>query len=122
MYSCVAWAAAFAAGWGLILAWHVMGGGMPNLLANGLAYAVLAIIAMGVAGRCTPKWHPALKRVAALLACAILAGIDVGLAGQSGEAAQKLFFAALLGIAVVVLAARHAPAGLRRKWLGEGGA
>jgi hypothetical protein len=54
-----------------------------------------------------------------LLACAALAGMDARLGGLHGEAWQKLFFAALLGVALVVLAARHAPAGLRRRWLGK---
>ena len=120
MFSCVAAAAGFLGGWGLILVWHAEAGGMPSALANGLSYGTLAIYAVALAGRCAAKWHPALKRVAALLGCAILAGVDIGITGLQGEAAQKTFFAALLGIALVVLAARHVPAGLRSKWLGEG--
>jgi hypothetical protein len=119
MFFCAVAAAGFVGGWGLILGWHVQAGAMPDLPANGLAYAALAICAMALAGRCTAKWHPALKRVSTLIACSVLAGIDVGLSGLSGEAAQKTFFAALLGIALVVLAARHAPAGLRQRWLGK---
>jgi peptidoglycan/LPS O-acetylase OafA/YrhL len=122
MFSCMAAAAGFLAGWGLILAWHVLAGGPPAPLANGLAYGSLAVVALALVGRCAVKWHPALKRAAALLGCAMLAGIDIGLSGLHGEAGQKLFFAALLGVALVVLAARHAPAPLRRKWLGEGDA
>jgi peptidoglycan/LPS O-acetylase OafA/YrhL len=122
MFSCAGGAAAFLAGWALILAWHAMDGGASASLANGLSYAALAILAMGLVGRCAAQWHPALKRVSALLACAVLAGVDIGLSGPHGEAGQKSFFAALLGIALVVLAARHAPAGLRRRWLGEGSA
>lgn len=95
---------------------------MSPLPANGLAYAALAICAMAIAGRCMAKCHPALNRMAILIACASLAGIDVGISGLQGEAAQKAFFAALLGIALVVLAARHAPAALRRRWLGKGSA
>lgn len=119
MFSCMAAAAGFLGGWALILVWHVQAGAMPALPANGLAYAALAAYAAAMAGRCAAKWHPALRRVAILVACAALAGIDVGLAGLAGEAGQKAFFAALLGIALVVLAARHAPAGLRRRWLGK---
>ena len=118
MFSCVAAAAGFLGGWALILAWHVQVTEMPILPANGLAYAALAIYAMALTGRCAPRWHPALKRVAVLIACAALAGIDIGIAGLAGEAAQKTFFAALLGIALVVLIARHAPTALREKWLG----
>lgn len=122
MFSCVAAVAGFLGGWALILAWHAQAGGMPGLPANGLAYAALAVYAMALAGRCAAKWHPALRRVSALIACAILAGADVVISGLPGEAAQKTFFAALLGIALVVLAARHAPAGLRQRWLGDNGA
>lgn len=120
MFSCVAVAAGFLGGWALILAWHVQGAETPMLPANGLAYAALAIYGMALIGRCATQWHPALKRVAVLIACAALAGIDVGITGLRGEAAQETFFAALLGIALVVLAARHAPAGLRQRWLGTG--
>jgi peptidoglycan/LPS O-acetylase OafA/YrhL len=120
MFSCLAAATGFLGGWALILTWHALAGGPPDPLTNGLAYAALAIVAMALVGRCAVKWHPALKRVAALLGCAILAGVDVGFSGQYGEDEQKLFFAALLGMALVVLVSRHAPAALRRKWLGEG--
>lgn len=118
MYSCVAAAAGFLGVWALIVAWHVQAGGMPALPVNGLAYAALAAYAAALAGRCAAQWHPALRRVATLIVCAVLAGADVGITGLQGEAAQKSFFAALLGIALVILAARHAPAGLRRHWLG----
>ncbi len=114
MLSCALATMGFVVGWLLILAWHAWAGGTPALLANGLAYAVLAGYATALAGRCAPKWHPALKRVATLIACAILTGVDVGISGLQGEAAQKAFFAALLGIALVVMAARHLPAGLRQ--------
>lgn len=119
MLSCVVAAAGFLGGWALILFWHVQVGGMPSLPANGLAYAALAAYALALVGRCAAKWHPALKRVAVLIACAALAGIDIGIVDLAGEAAQKAFFAALLGIALVVLAARHAPAGLRQRWVGK---
>lgn len=119
MFSCVAGAAGFLAVWTLILIWHALAGGTPGALANGLAYAGLGIVAMMFISRCAARWHPPLKRVSVLLACAVLAGADVGLSGLYREAGQELFFAALLGIALVVLAARHAPAALRRKWLGE---
>lgn len=122
MFSCVAAAAGFLGGWALILAWHVRAGGAPDLLAGGLAYAALAVYAMALAARCAPTWHPALRRVAVLLGCAVLAGIDAGIAGLQGETAQKAFFAALLGIALVAMAARHAPAALRQRWFGKGGA
>lgn len=119
MFSCMARAAGFLALWTLILVWHVLAGEPPGVLANGLAYAGLGMAAMAFVSRCIAA-HAALRRVAALLACAALAGVDVGLSGLRGEAGQEVFFAALLGIALVVLTARHAPAGLRRKWLGEG--
>lgn len=119
MFSCAAWAAGFLGGWALILSWHALAGGVPSLPANGLAYAALAACALAAIGRCTAQWPPALKRVAALIACAMLAGADAGITGLQGEAAQKAFFAALLGIALMVLAARHAPAALRRRWLGK---
>jgi peptidoglycan/LPS O-acetylase OafA/YrhL len=122
MFSCVAGAAGFLGGWALILAWHTQAGGMPVLPANGVAYAVLAAYGMALIGRCAQKWHPALKRVATLIVCAILAGADIGIVDLEGEAAQQTFFAALLGIALVALAARHAPAGLRQRWLGKDGA
>jgi peptidoglycan/LPS O-acetylase OafA/YrhL len=122
MFSCVAATAGFLGGWALILSWHMQAGGMPPLPANGMAYAALAIYAGALVGRCAAKWHPALKRVAVLIACAALAGADVGITGLAGEDAQKTFFAALLGIALVVLAARHAPAALRQRWLGKDGA
>lgn len=114
MLSCAMGMAGFIVGWSLIPAWHVWAGGAPALLANGLAYAALAGYALALAGRCIPKWHPALKRVATLIACASLAGVDVSISGLQGEVAQKAFFAALLGIALVVMAARHLPAGLRQ--------
>lgn len=122
MFSCTAGAAGFLGGWALILAWHALAGETPGILANGLAYAGLGMAAMAFVSRCAATWHAALRRVAALLACAVLAGADIGLSGLHGEAGQELFFAALLGIALVVLAARHAPASWRRKWLGEGDA
>lgn len=122
MFSCVAGMAGFMGGWALILAWHLQAGGMPMLPANGVAYAALAIYGMALTGRCAQKWHPALRRVATLIVCSILAGADAGIVGLEGEAAQKTFFASLLGIALVVLAARHAPAGLRQRWLGKDGA
>jgi peptidoglycan/LPS O-acetylase OafA/YrhL len=118
MFSCMAGAAVFLAVWALILVWHALVGGTPGALANGLAYAGLAIVAAAFISRCAIGWHPALKRASVLLTCAALAGVDVGLSDMHGEAGQKLFFAALLGIALVVLAARHAPASLRSKWLG----
>lgn len=121
MFSCVAAAVGFLGGWALILAWHAQAGEMPMLPANGLAYAALAIYGVALIGRCASKWHAALKRVAVLIACAALAGIDVGITGLQGEAAQESFFAALLGIALVVLAARHVPAGLRQRWVGKDG-
>jgi hypothetical protein len=121
MFSCVAGAAGFLGVWALILIWHALGG-MPGAPVNGLAYAGLGIVAMMYVGRCLAQWHPALKRISVLLACVALAGVDVGLSGLRGEPGQKLFFAALLGIALVVLAARHAPASWRRKWLGDSGA
>lgn len=120
MFSCTAGAAGVLALWVLIFVWHVLAGEPPGILANGLAYAGLGMAAMAFVSRCAAAWHAALRRVAALLACAILAGADIGLSGLRGEAGQELFFAALLGIALVVLAARHAPASWRRKWLGEG--
>lgn len=120
MFSCAAGAAGFLAVWFLILAWHALAGEMPGALANGLAYAGLGAAAMAFISRCAASWHAAFRRVVALLTCAGLAGADIGLSGLRGEAGQKLFFAALLGIALAVLAARHAPASLRRKWLGEG--
>ena len=119
MFGCLAGIAGILAGWGMVLAWHAQAGGMPNALASGLAYAGLAAAVMALVSRCAAGWHAALKRMSALLACAILAGIDVGLSGLHGEAGQRLFFAALLGVALVVVAARHAPGGLRRRWLGE---
>lgn len=120
MHSCVGAVGGVLAGWGLILVWHAQKGGMPEPLTNGLAYAGLTIIAMALIGRCAAnKWHPALKRVYALIALAMLAGLDVALSGVHGETGQKTFFAALLGIALVILVGRHAPAGLRRRWLGE---
>lgn len=119
MLSCAAWAAGFLSGWALILLWHALAGGVPSMPANALAYAALAVCALTAIGRCAAQWLPALKRVAALIACAMLAGADAGITGLQGEAAQKSFFAALLGIALVVLPARHAPAGLRRRWLGK---
>lgn len=118
MYSCMAAAAGFLGAWALVLVWHVQAGGLFALPANALAYAVLAAYALALAGRCMPVWHPALKRVSVLIGGAVLAGIDVGITGLQGEDAQKGFFAALLGIALAVLAARHAPARLRRRWLG----
>lgn len=118
MSGCLIGAAGLAGGWALILVWHLQTGAMPALAANGLAYAALAACAMAFAGRCAARWHAALRRVAVLIGCALLAGIDVGVLGLTGEAAQKTFFAALLGIALVVLAARHAPAAVRRHWLG----
>jgi len=122
MFSCAAWIAGFLSVWLLILAWHFQSGVPLAASANAMAYALLAIVAAAATGRCAPKWHPALKRRSSLFACTILAVVDVGLAGLAGETAQEAFFAALLGIALVVLAARHAPASLRRIWLGEGGA
>lgn len=121
MFSCWSAAAGFLGGWVLILTWHLLAGAAPLLLVNGLLYAALAVYAMALASRCAAKWHPALRRVTTLIACAVLAGADIGLSGLQGESAQKSFFAALLGIALVVLAARHAPAGLRRRWLGMDG-
>lgn len=118
MYSCLTCGLGLASAWIVVLAWHGLGG-EPSLLVNGLAYAVVGIFAVALVGRCAPEWHPAFKRISALLVCAILSGVDVGLSGFRGETGQKLFFAALLGIALVVLAARHAPVGLRRRWLGE---
>ena len=119
MYSCMAAAAGFLGAWALVLVWHVQAGGLFALPANVLAYAVLAAYALALAGRCLPAWHPALKRVSVLIGGAVLAGIDVGITGLQGEDAQKGFFAALLGIALAVLVARHASARLRRRWLGS---
>lgn len=119
MRSCVLAIVGLMLGWSLIIAWHAWADGMPALLANGLAYAALASFAIALAGRCAPKWHPALKRVSTLMACAALAGADVGISGLQGEAAQKTFFAALLGIALVVMAARHLPAGLQQGLRGK---
>lgn len=118
MYSCLIWTASFLIAWSMVLLWHLVGE-TPLLVVNGLAYAVLGIIALAFVSRCAPPWHPAFRRIAALLACAIMAGVDIGLSDHRGEVGQKMFFAALLGIALVVLAAKHAPAGLRRRWLGE---
>lgn len=118
MHSCLAWVSSLSIAWILVLVWH-FSGNEPIVVANGLAYAGIGILAMALVSRCLSSWHPAFKRVSALLACAILAGVDIGLSGFRGEAGQKMFFAALLGIAIVVLAAKHAPAGLRRRWLGE---
>lgn len=111
----------FLAGWVLILVWRFLSEAALATSANVVAYALLAVIAMAAIGCCAAKWHPALKRMVALLACAILAGADAGMSGLEGEAAQKAFFAALLGIALIVLASRHAPSRLRQKWMGEGG-
>ncbi len=119
MHSCAIWGLGLALGWIAILAWHGQGG-EPDLLVNGITYGVVGIFALGLVGRCAKEWHPAFKRISALLACVVLSGVDVGLSGYRGEAGQKLFFASLLGIALVVLVARHSPAGLRRCWLGEG--
>lgn len=118
MFSCLAWTSGLLAAWCAVMVWHLQGGAPPALV-NGLAYAGLGALAMALIGRCATTWHPALQRVSGLLFCAILAGIDVSVSGTGGEAGQKLFFAALLGIAAVVLAARHAPAAVRRRWLGE---
>ncbi len=120
MYSCLIWGLSLAVGWIMVLLWHVQGG-EPLPLLNGAAYAVLGVMAVSFVSRCAPGWLPAFKRVGALLLCASLAGIDVAVSGLGGEAGQKLFFSALLGIAMVVLAARHAPRGLRRRWLAEKG-
>lgn len=118
MYSCLVWAAVLTLTWITVLAWHALGG-EPSLLANGLAYAAVGILAMALVARCAPAWHAAFRRICALLTCAVLSGIDIGFSGYRGETGQKLFFAALLGIAMVVLASKHVPAGLRRYWLGE---
>lgn len=118
MFSCTARAAGFLALWALILIWHALAGEPPGVLANGLVYAGLGMAAMAFVSRCAAA-HAALRRVAALLVCAVLAAVDVGLSGLRGETGQELFFAALLGIALVVLAARHAPAALRQRWLGK---
>ena len=117
MQTCLIWVLAFIAVWGGILGMHVLAG-ESAVLANGLFYGVLGAVAMGVMGRCASGWHPAFRRMSGLLGCAILAGVDVGIAGIRGEPGQKLFFAALLGIALAVLFARHAPTGVRRRWLG----
>ena len=122
MFFCAGTAAGFLAGWGMILAWHSLAGSPPTSPMNGLAYAALAALAMACTGRCLANWHPALRRMSVLMACAALAGVDVGVSGLQGESAQKMFFAALLGIALVTLAARLVPAGLRRRWLGKDGA
>lgn len=120
MFSCRAAAAACLVASVSLLLWHWTSGAVPAAWLNGAAYGGLAVIAMAAMARCASQWHPALRRTAVLLACSILAGIDVGVSGLHGEAAQKTFFAALLGIALVVVAARHAPAVWRRRWLGEG--
>lgn len=122
MFFCVGTASVFLAGWGMILAWHFLAGGPQPLPVNGLAYAALAALAMACTGRCLANWHPALRRMSVLMGCAALAGVDVGVSGLQGESAQKMFFAALLGIALVTVASRYVPAGLRRRWLGKDGA
>lgn len=122
MFFCAGMAAGFLAGWAMILAGHFLAGGPPPLPVYGLAYAALAALGMACTGRCLANWHPALRRMSVLMVCAALAGVDAGVSGLQGESAQKMFFAALLGIALVTLAARHVPAGLRRRWLGKGDA
>lgn len=110
------WALAILGLWlGILL---LQGAGFPPLLFNGLAYAVLAATCLAAVYRVF-KLHPALGRITTLLVCSTLAGVDTGLSGLSGEAAQKHFFAALLGIALTAVLARHTPVALRRRWLGD---
>lgn len=115
------WTAAVVGVWLGILATH--NAGLTSLPINGLAYAALAALTVAAIGRYTSdngkNWHPAFSRIVVLLSCAALAGVDTGLSGLAGEAAQKLFFSALLGIALVILVARHAPTAWQRRWLGQ---
>jgi low temperature requirement protein LtrA len=82
--------------------------GLPQYLGYGIGYAGFAILLLLALKKCRPAWHPAMQRMASLLAGAALAMIDVTLASLKGDVAQQAFFSALLGVALVQVVAKFA--------------
>lgn len=81
---------------------------LPLYLGYGVGYAIFAGFVLFALRNCRPAWHPAMQRMVTLLAGAGLAALDVFLSGLSGETAQQAFFSALLGVALVQVAAKFA--------------
>jgi low temperature requirement protein LtrA len=108
MRDCVAWILAVPVSGLLVMGLVRLTGqsGFPLYLGYGIGYAVFAALLLVALRQCRPGWHPAMQRMAALLAGAGLAGVDVFIAGLTGETAQQAFFGALLGVALVQVTAR----------------
>lgn len=80
--------------------------GVNLQLGYGAAYAAIAVLWLLALRDCKPDWHPAMHRTLALLSSVALALADTFTSGLAGEARQQLFFSALLGAAVVQVAAK----------------
>lgn len=108
MRKCYVWMlAAIVAGLFALSLHRLMGqAGMALYVTYGLGYAVFAILLLLALKQCCPAWHPAMQRMVTLLAGAGLAGVDVLIAGFTGETAQQAFFSALLGVALVQVMAK----------------
>lgn len=108
MHKCLSWMLATIVAGLFALSLHRLMGqaGMALYVTYGLGYAVFAILLLLALKQCRPGWHPAMQRMVTLLAGAALAGVDVLMAGLTGETAQQAFFSALLGVALVQVVAK----------------
>ena len=108
MLKCAGWivaaGSATAVVWGLHEAAVFQGTAL--WLGYEIGYALVTSMMLLALARCREAWHPALRRMLDLLAGAGLAGLEATLAGLSGEPAQRAFFSALLGAALVLVAGR----------------
>lgn len=86
----------------------------------GVLYFLSGVVLLGWLGRYAGTWGPDLWRTAALLAGAVVAALEVWLAGRWRGEAGSLddWMAALLGLAAAVLLPRLLPERWLQRWLG----
>lgn len=108
MRKCLGWILAAGVAGLFAVGLHRLTGqsGLPLYLGYGVGYAIFSALLLWALKQCRPGWHPAMQRMASLLAGAGLAALDVSVSGLSGETAQQAFFSALLGVALVQVVAK----------------
>jgi hypothetical protein len=106
-----------------LYAWHRWGlpALAPNVIAfqvsHGVGFALFAVFLLGALARLPATPYPPVWRLLAVMGGALAAGVEVGLLGLPGVLFFPLWAAALIGVALVSLAARLLPRPVLRLWL-----
>lgn len=86
-------------------------------ISHGIGFALFTILLLGALARLAVTPYPPVWRLLAVVVGALAAGVEVGLLGLPGVLFFPLWAAALIGVALVSLAARLLPRPVLRIWL-----